>query len=79
MSKEKDRNNKAGKKRLNKEDVAMPTNFQHISHVGWDPNHGFDLENVDSNLKKFFHKAKHNRFWPNTTVLYPNTTDGSKT
>ena len=35
----------------------MPTNFQHISHVGWDPNHGFDLENVDPNLKKFFQKA----------------------
>ena len=35
----------------------MPPNFQHISHVGWDPNHGFDLENVDPNLKKFFHKA----------------------
>merc|ERR1712013_40430 len=49
--------NKAGKKRLNKEDIGMPTNFQHISHVGWDPNHGFDLENVDPNLKKFFHKA----------------------
>ena len=48
---------KAGKKRLNKEDIGMPTNFQHISHVGWDPNHGFDLENVDPNLKKFFQKA----------------------
>ena len=35
----------------------MPTNFQHISHVGWDPNRGFDLENVDPNLKKFFQKA----------------------
>ena len=43
--------------RLNKEDIGMPTNFQHISHVGWDPNHGFDLENVDPNLKKFFQKA----------------------
>ena len=42
---------------MNKEDIGMPTNFQHISHVGWDPNHGFDLENVDPNLKKFFHKA----------------------
>ena len=35
----------------------MPTNFQHISHVGWDPNKGFDLENVDPKLKQFFSKA----------------------
>ena len=45
------------KQRLKKEDIGMPTNFQHISHVGWDPNRGFDLENVDPNLKKFFQKA----------------------
>lgn len=48
---------KGEKKKLKKEDIGMPTNFQHISHVGWDPNHGFDLENVDPNLKKFFQKA----------------------
>ena len=48
---------KGDKKKIKKEDIGMPTNFQHISHVGWDPNHGFDLENVDPNLKKFFHKA----------------------
>ena len=46
---------KGDKKKIKKEDIGMPTNFQHISHVGWDPNHGFDLENVDPNLKKFFH------------------------
>ena len=45
------------KRKIKKEDIGLPTNFQHISHVGWDPNHGFDLENVDPNLKKFFHKA----------------------
>merc|ERR1711892_1468004 len=48
---------KVEKRKLKKEDIGMPSNFQHISHVGWDPNHGFDLENVDPNLKKFFHKA----------------------
>ena len=30
---------------------------QHISRVGWDPNHGFDLDSVDPNLKKFLQKA----------------------
>ena len=48
---------KGVKGKIKKEDIGLPTNFQHISHVGWDPNHGFDLENVDPNLKKFFHKA----------------------
>lgn len=48
---------KGDKKKLTKHDIGMPTNFQHISHVGWDPNHGFDLENVDPNLKKFFQRA----------------------
>ena len=43
--------------KLRKEDISLPTNFQHISHVGWDPNRGFDLENVDPKLKQFFSKA----------------------
>ena len=30
---------------------------QHISRIGWDPNHGFDLENVDPNLIKFLQKT----------------------
>ena len=42
---------KGEKKKIKKEDIGMPNNFQHISHVGWDP------ENVDPNLKKFFLKA----------------------
>ncbi len=44
-------------RKLKKEDISLPTNFQHISHVGWDPNRGFDLENVDPKLKQFFSKA----------------------
>lgn len=48
---------KTEKKKLKKEDISLPTNFQHISHVGWDPNRGFDLENVDPKLKQFFSKA----------------------
>ena len=45
------------KVKLKKEDISLPTNFQHISHVGWDPNRGFDLENVDPKLKQFFSRA----------------------
>ena len=57
MPKKEPGSKKLDRKKLKKEDIGMPTNFQHISHVGWDPNHGFDLENVDPNLKKFFQKA----------------------
>nr|XP_022299131.1 neural Wiskott-Aldrich syndrome protein-like [Crassostrea virginica] len=38
------------KKRLTKDDIGTPTNFEHISHVGWDPQKGF--ENLDEDLKK---------------------------
>ncbi|KAK5896136.1 hypothetical protein CgunFtcFv8_009769, partial [Champsocephalus gunnari] len=33
---------KSKKKRLTKADIGTPSNFQHIGHVGWDPNTGFD-------------------------------------
>ncbi|XP_040577822.1 actin nucleation-promoting factor WAS [Lepeophtheirus salmonis] len=45
------------RKKIKKEDISRPTNFKHISHVGWDPNKGFDLENVDPKLLKFFSRA----------------------
>lgn len=28
--------------------------FRHIGHVGWDPNTGFDLNNLDPELKNLF-------------------------
>ncbi|XP_077629307.1 actin nucleation-promoting factor WASL [Crocuta crocuta] len=45
---------KAKKKRLTKADIGTPSNFQHIGHVGWDPNTGFDLNNLDPELKNLF-------------------------
>ena len=51
----KGKGDKRGK--LRKSDISLPTNFQHVSHVGWDPNRGFDLENVDPKLQQFFSKA----------------------
>ncbi|XP_068442623.1 WASP like actin nucleation promoting factor b isoform X2 [Clinocottus analis] len=45
---------KAKKKRLTKADIGTPSNFQHIGHVGWDPNTGFDLNNLDPELKHLF-------------------------
>ncbi|CAG0882204.1 unnamed protein product [Darwinula stevensoni] len=48
---------KTGKRVITKDDIGLPSNFQHVSHVGWDPNRGFDLDNVDPQLKEFFYKA----------------------
>lgn len=49
---------KDGKKRLTKADIGTPQNFKHISHVGWDPNKGFDVAIFeDPQLKEFFLKV----------------------
>jgi len=48
------------KKRIKKEDIGMPQDFRHVSHVGWDPNKGFDVDLAqieDPNLKMFFAKV----------------------
>ncbi|XP_035498881.1 WASP like actin nucleation promoting factor a isoform X2 [Scophthalmus maximus] len=50
----KDKKTKGKKKRLTKADIGTPSNFQHIGHVGWDPNTGFDLNNLDPELKNLF-------------------------
>ncbi|XP_060770758.1 WASP like actin nucleation promoting factor a [Neoarius graeffei] len=45
---------KGKRKKLTKADIGTPSNFQHIGHVGWDPNTGFDLNNLDPELKNLF-------------------------
>jgi hypothetical protein len=49
---------KDSKRRLTKADIGLPKNFRHVSHVGWNPNTGFALDNVeDPQLKMFFDKV----------------------
>lgn len=50
-------NKKDKNKKLTKADIGLPSDFKHLSHVGWDPNQGFALDNVDPNLLKFFKKV----------------------
>ena len=47
---------KSEKKKLNKRDIGLPTNFQHVTHVGFSPQTGFDLENVNPSMKKDLQK-----------------------
>uniref|UniRef100_A0A3B1K1T0 WASP like actin nucleation promoting factor n=1 Tax=Astyanax mexicanus TaxID=7994 RepID=A0A3B1K1T0_ASTMX len=42
------------KKKISKAEIGTPSNFRHIGHVGWDPNTGFDLNNLDPELKNLF-------------------------
>ena len=37
--------NKKG--RLCKEDIGTPTDFRDVGHVGWDPDKGFDVSDVE--------------------------------
>uniref|UniRef100_A0A1A7WTC7 Actin nucleation-promoting factor WASL n=2 Tax=Iconisemion striatum TaxID=60296 RepID=A0A1A7WTC7_9TELE len=54
LSHSRTRRPKARRKKLTKADIGTPSNFQHIGHVGWDPNTGFDLNNLDPELKHLF-------------------------
>lgn len=42
MEEKKKSKKKYDKKPLTKADIGIPSNFRHISHVGWDVNKGFD-------------------------------------
>lgn len=37
-----------------KEQIGMPTDFKHITHVGFDPDKGFSQFNMDEKLQGFF-------------------------
>lgn len=45
------------RRNLTKADISQPTDFKHISHVGWNPESGFDINSQDEQLKAFFQKA----------------------
>ncbi|CAJ0940705.1 unnamed protein product [Ranitomeya imitator] len=37
---------KKGKKKFSKADIGAPSGFKHVSHVGWDPNNGYDVHSA---------------------------------
>eukprot|EP00062_Callorhinchus_milii_P006237 gi/632946533/ref/XP_007888605.1/ PREDICTED: wiskott-Aldrich syndrome protein-like isoform X1 [Callorhinchus milii] len=53
---------KKGKKKVAKSEIGIPSDFQHRGHVGWDPEKGFDLNNLDPDLVKVFIQAGINEF-----------------
>ncbi|KAI9225465.1 MAG: hypothetical protein DHS80DRAFT_9540, partial [Piptocephalis tieghemiana] len=49
------RSSKKGKRGpIDKSQISQPTNFQHLSHIGWDPEKGFDTKNIDPSWKGLF-------------------------
>lgn len=44
-------------KKIKKEDIGLPSNFKHVTHVGWNAKSGFDLSGEDEALKPFLQKA----------------------
>ncbi|XP_051547031.1 actin nucleation-promoting factor WASL-like isoform X2 [Myxocyprinus asiaticus] len=52
--KDKAKGKNSKKKKISKAEIGTPSNFRHIGHVGWDPNTGFDLNNLDPELKNLF-------------------------
>lgn len=49
---------KRNTRKITKADIGMPTNFKHLTHVGWSAQKGFDLTGDDvETLKPFLDKA----------------------
>ncbi|XP_062315564.1 WASP actin nucleation promoting factor b [Osmerus eperlanus] len=53
----KDKKSKKKGAKLTKADIGAPSGFKHVTHVGWDPNSGFDTANLDPDLKTLFSSA----------------------
>jgi P21-Rho-binding domain len=52
------------------EDIGPPSDFRHLTHVGWDPIAGFNLDNIadDSQLKHFLDRAGVKKQEPQTST-----------
>ena len=37
--------------------IGAPTNFQHLAHVGWDEQQGFQVQNLPAEWKNLFKSA----------------------
>ncbi|KAF6019209.1 WASL [Bugula neritina] len=53
----KDKKSRNDKRKITKDEISGPSDFRHVNHVGWDPNSGFDVNNLDSDMKSLFEMA----------------------
>ncbi|XP_006819312.1 actin nucleation-promoting factor WASL-like [Saccoglossus kowalevskii] len=54
LKKKKKSKEKEKKAKLSKADIGLPSDFRHVGHVGWDPEKGFDTDNLDPDVKNLF-------------------------
>lgn len=45
------------KRNITKADIGDPLDFRHISHVGFHPIKGFDVDSEDRDLQEFFKRV----------------------
>lgn len=45
------------KRNITKADIGCPSDFKHVTHVGFHPDSGFDIDSEDSQMKHFFEKV----------------------
>ncbi|KAF9972672.1 hypothetical protein BGZ73_004185 [Actinomortierella ambigua] len=48
------------KKKIDKTRIGQPSDFRHLSHIGWDPDAGFETQNIDPAWLSLFEEL--NRF-----------------
>ncbi|XP_041459013.1 neural Wiskott-Aldrich syndrome protein-like isoform X2 [Lytechinus variegatus] len=51
---DKKKDKSGGRKKLTKADIGLPSGFKHVSHVGWDPEKGFNVDEMDPQVKGWF-------------------------
>ncbi|KAF9433298.1 hypothetical protein BGZ76_009638 [Entomortierella beljakovae] len=49
---------KTTKGKLDKTQIGLPSNFRHLGHIGWDPNKGFNVQNIDPEWQDLFEKLE---------------------
>ncbi|KAJ3098113.1 hypothetical protein HDU97_004297 [Phlyctochytrium planicorne] len=57
FGKRKNSEKKKGKNKIDKSMISAPTDFKHVSHVGYSPKTGFRAENIPLEWKAIFQKA----------------------
>lgn len=79
-----DKKSKKRGRKFTKSDISNPTNFIHVSHVGWNAQKGFDMvgSEDDEMLKNFFTKAgvsdkEVNRYFNDANRVFLKTVFGS--
>ena len=40
-------------------EIGAPTNFKHVTHIGWDEANGFEVKNLPEEWKSLFKAAQH--------------------